>query len=389
MSETTKLDKQPVDIDIAEDEDAINRVLQFRAKVETHINGEGKNSPPEDIELVKDDFDDSGNLIYAESSGNVVASFRLNFGEDTNISDEVKENYGLELFSDYHISELSFTSKLLVDPQWRNTTVLGKLLDASYRMMRIKKINFDFCDCAPAMVQFYEHLGYRRYKENFMDDTDGFRIPMVLIIEDIANLQKFKSPFLHVAEKFENTSVSTDWFNEKLPPYFGVASERLLSIDDFWRFLSESLDAAKVPLLRDLTQDEVKKFLTTGIILNVKKGDKIVRKGDIGNEMFVILSGSVDVHGRIDNKDCSVAKFSKGEIFGEMGFLDHTERSADVVAEVDMEILVLTQSFLRKSMRMIPETAAKILFNLSVILCERLRTNTTNLIESLTVDGDN
>jgi hypothetical protein len=266
--------------------------------------------------------------------------------------------------------------------------VLGKLLDASYRMMRIKKISFDFCDCAPAMVQFYEHLGYRRYKENFVDDEDGFRIPMVLITEDITNLQKFRSPFIHVAEKFENTSVAAEWFHDKLPPYFGVASERLLSIDDFWRFLSDSLDADKVPLLRDLTHDEVKKFLTTGIILNVKKGDKIVRKGDIGNEMFVILSGSVDVHGRIDNKDCSVAKFSKGEIFGEMGFLDHTERSADVVAEADMEILVLTQSFLRKSMRMIPETAAKILFNLSVILCERLRTNTTNLIESITGDDD-
>jgi hypothetical protein len=54
-----------------------------------------------------------------------------------------------------------------------------------------------------------------------------------------------------------------------------------------------------------------------------------------------------------------------------------------------MEILVLTQSFLRKSMRMIPDTAAKILFNLSVILCERLRTNTTHLIESLAADKDN
>lgn len=384
MSETQKLDQQQVDIDIAEDEATINNVLQFRAKIEALGNGEAEKNSPLDIQSVKDEFDKSGNLIYGESGGNIVASFRLNFGEDTPVTDGIIENFGLELFKDYHKSELSFTSKLLVDPIWRNTTVLGKLLDASYRMMRIKKISFDFCDCTPAMVQFYEHIGYRRYKENFVDDKQGFRIPMILITEDIANLKKFRSPFINVAEKFENTSMTAEWFNEKLPPYFGVASERLLSMDDFWRFLSDSLDADNVPLLRDLTQDEVKKFLTTGIILNVKKGDKIVRAGDIGNEMFVILSGSVDVRGRIDNKDCSVAKFGKGDIFGEMGFLDHTKRSADVVAEADMEILVLTQTFLRKSMRMIPETAAKILFNLSVILCERLRTNTTNLMESLT-----
>lgn len=388
MSETRKLDQQQVDIDIAEDESTINSVLQFRAKIEAMGNDEDKNRPSKDIQPVKDEFDNNGILIYAESSGNVVASFRLNFGEDTPVDDGMRENFGLELFNEYHKSELSFTSKLLVDPLWRNTTVLGKLLDASYRMMRIKKISFDFCECTPAMVQFYEHLGYRRYKENFVDDKQGFQIPMVLITEDIANLKKFRSPFLNVADKFENTSITTEWFIKKLPPYFGVASERLLSIDDFWRFLSDSLDADKVPLLRDLSQDEVKKFLTTGIILNVKKGDKIVRAGDIGNEMFVILSGSVDVHGRVDNKNRSVAKFGKGDIFGEMGFLDHTKRSADVVAEVDMEILVLTQSFLRKSMRMIPETAAKILFNLSVILCERLRANTTNLIESLTWEDD-
>lgn len=382
MSVTGEFEKQHVDIDIAEDDATIERVLSFRARVES--KGDSESS----ADLVRDEFEESTNLIYAESNGEIVASFRLNFGDDTTLNNEIREDFGLDLFSDYHDSEISFTSKLVVDPRWRNTTVLAKLLDASYHLMRVKKISFDFTESTPAMVQFYEHLGYRRYKENFVDDKDGFRIPMVLITEDIENLQKFKSPFNHIAQKFDNLPVTTEWFHEKLPPYFGVASERLLSIDDFWRFLSGSLDADKVPLLRDLSDDEIKKFLTTGIILNVKKGDKIVRAGDIGNEMFVILSGSVDVRGRIDNKDCSVAKFGKGEIFGEMGFLDHTKRSADVVAEDDMEILVLTQSFLRKSMRMIPETAAKILFNLSVILCERLRTNTTHLIESLTSDKD-
>ncbi len=388
MTDTKNLERQNVDIDIAEDQAAIDRVFKFRAKIEALVNDGKEDRDSGNTEPFTDELDENGIQIYAESDGNIVASFRVNFGGDTKITETMKENYGLELFSDYHESELSFTSKLMIDPQWRNTTVLAKVLDAGYRMMRIKNISFDFCESSPAMVQFYEHLGYRRYKENFVDDKEGFRIPMVLITEDIGNMQKFKSPFVHVAGKFENTSVTTEWFNNKLPPYFGVASERLLSIDDFWRFLAENLDADKVPLLRDLSNEEIKRFLTTGVILNVKKGDKIVRKGDIGNEMFVILSGSVDVRGRVDNKDCSVAKFGKGDIFGEMGFLDHTKRSADVIAEADMEILVLTQSFLRKSMRMIPDTAAKILFNLSVILCERLRTNTVNLIESLAADND-
>lgn len=96
--------------------------------------------------------------------------------------------------------------------------------------------------------------------------------------------------------------------------------------------------------------------------------------------MFVILSGAVDVRSDGANKDTSLAKFGKGEIFGEMAFLGHTTRSADVVALSDIEVLVLTQTFVRKAMTVMPETASKILLNLSLILCERLRLNTESLI---------
>ena len=51
----------------------------------------------------------------------------------------------------------------------------------------------------------------------------------------------------------------------------------------------------------------------------------------------------------------------------------------DVVAETDVEALVLTEDFLRKTMRTMPEIMVRVLFNLSMILAERLAASTQQI----------
>ena len=65
----------------------------------------------------------------------------------------------------------------------------------------------------------------------------------------------------------------------------------------------------------------------------------------------------------------------QGEVFGEVAFLSTTPRSANVVALADCEVLVLTQQFFEKVMKSMPAITAKVLFNMALILCDRLKTS--------------
>ena len=99
--------------------------------------------------------------------------------------------------------------------------------------------------------------------------------------------------------------------------------------------------------------------------------------------MFVILSGEVEVRaGGVAGRP--IANFGRGDIFGEVAYVTEVERSATVVALTDIEILVVTQAMLKKMMKTMPEAACQVLFNLSLILCERLSHST----ETLTIENN-
>jgi CRP-like cAMP-binding protein len=131
-----------------------------------------------------------------------------------------------------------------------------------------------------------------------------------------------------------------------------------------------------------MSDSDAKRFIAAATVISCAAGEVVINQGELGNEMFVILSGSVEVRaGGIDGRP--IADFGRGDIFGEVAFMSEVERSATVVATNNIEILVLTQSMLKNVMKTMPEAACQVLFNLSLILCGRLCHST----ETLTIDN--
>ncbi|MBT5037704.1 MAG: cyclic nucleotide-binding domain-containing protein, partial [Rhodospirillaceae bacterium] len=171
------------------------------------------------------------------------------------------------------------------------------------------------------------------------------------------------------------------WFSRKFPEANQATALVEMDEDNFWVYLTQQLHEpphSSIPLLNGLTNEEAKKVIAVGTVLTCSAGEALIRQGELGNEMFILLSGAVEVRAG-DEKGRPIAQFDCGDIFGEVAFLSEVERSATVVALSDIKVLVVTQNMLCKLMKTMPEIACKVQFNLSLVLCERLASSTDTL----------
>ena len=78
-------------------------------------------------------------------------------------------------------------------------------------------------------------------------------------------------------------------------------------------------------------------------------GESIVRQGDIGNCMYVVQDGYVEVVSDAGNHEIQLAILGKNEFFGEMAIFEHEIRSATVRALGPARILTVDhKNFLRR-----------------------------------------
>ncbi len=224
--------------------------------------------------------------------------------------------------------------------------------------------------------------------ENFVDEDEGYKMPLVLLTEDENHLRAVKSPFLNLARELDNSPETAYWFERQFPDYARSVGLPAMGEEEFWEFVTDRLQQTPlvgIPLLAGLSFTEAKQVLThVGTTLRCRKGDHIVRAGDVGHEMFVLLAGSVEVRG---GGDQVLARMERGDLFGEIALFSESRRTADVVAAEDSEVLVVTQEFIERSMKALPDVVSKLLLNLTQILCDRLGASTRQLIDKVEGDG--
>lgn len=122
---------------------------------------------------------------------------------------------------------------------------------------------------------------------------------------------------------------------------------------------------AEVPLFSTASRKDLQKISRASDEVSVKAGRVLVDEGRAGHEFFLILDGTASV--RRNNR--KVAELGRGQYFGELSLLDRGPRTATVVAESDMKVLVLGQREFLGVLDDVPGLAYKILR----IMAHRLR----------------
>lgn len=89
-------------------------------------------------------------------------------------------------------------------------------------------------------------------------------------------------------------------------------------------------------------------------------GEVVVRQGDVGTEFFFILDGQAEVRRGEGETGTTVAALSPVQFFGEMALLTGEPRSATIVAQTRLEVLVISKEALARPIMVNPVLAERI-----------------------------
>ena len=151
-----------------------------------------------------------------------------------------------------------------------------------------------------------------------------------------------------------------------------LATTRIITLWDVL-YLKLGRDPHKtIPLFAGLRPLQAKIVTLMGEFRTFNKGDLIVRQGDMGREMFVLINGRADARLNIDGASRLLRTMTRGDVLGEMALIRQNQRTADVIAVDDVEAIVVDERFLQRMQKRYPRIGARIFLNIAKILSDRL-----------------
>ncbi|MBF0589310.1 MAG: cyclic nucleotide-binding domain-containing protein, partial [Magnetococcales bacterium] len=126
------------------------------------------------------------------------------------------------------------------------------------------------------------------------------------------------------------------------------------------------------PLFENMTTMQIKRSVLISETMKFLPGESIIRQGDVGQTMAVIIRGQVEVNINLGSRAEVLAHLGPGQVFGEVGFVAPIPRTANVIAVSDVEVLILNAGRLAHQMKFFPRITAKLNLNISRLIGGRL-----------------
>ena len=153
-------------------------------------------------------------------------------------------------------------------------------------------------------------------------------------------------------------------FKSKLPPA-AEASAASLGI--------QPGSLRRIKMLADTDERLLASLLTYLEVVKVPPAGTVVKKGEQGDTLFMVLEGELRARVFIDGRESTLTTMGVGECFGELAIVDHGPRSADVVANQPSVLVKMSAAGLKKMFNEAPALAAPFMFSLTRVLAQRVR----------------
>ena len=148
--------------------------------------------------------------------------------------------------------------------------------------------------------------------------------------------------------------------------------------------MEEIVFLKKIPILRDLDEEELGQFLKIARRVRFPKGQSIITEGQTGETLYIMEEGMVEISKTLvmgkgqensRDRDKVLTKLSAEDhaIFGEVALFEQSKRTATVVALTDCLLLEISKSDFLRLAEENPRVGYKISRNIAQLLCSRLR----------------
>lgn len=149
----------------------------------------------------------------------------------------------------------------------------------------------------------------------------------------------------------------------------------------------------KISLFQDLKEEEVKQVLGLSAPRAYPAGSVIIREGEAGDSMFIMVKGEVEITKRLgvvldeetpNERIIIRLKAEEGVCFGEMSLLENEPRSAKVTALTECLLMEMGREDFMRLIRQNSDMGCKILLRLAQLLSKYLRKTNQDMVKLTT-----
>ncbi|MBP5446169.1 MAG: cyclic nucleotide-binding domain-containing protein [Acholeplasmatales bacterium] len=136
------------------------------------------------------------------------------------------------------------------------------------------------------------------------------------------------------------------------------------------------------PLLKNLTDDDLKALEGYVTEVNFNENDDIIKEGEIGDTLYLLIEGKVDVIKTTifdDEFICASLNSDMHCLFGEMAVIDNDKRSATIKAKTPCKTLSLNKEGFEEYCNKYPKAGIELLKMMNINIVRNLRIENENL----------
>lgn len=151
-----------------------------------------------------------------------------------------------------------------------------------------------------------------------------------------------------------------------------------MNYDDLASFMPQ---IRQIRFFNCLSEEQRSALLAISSIHDISAGDMILTQDGVGDALFFVLQGNVEVSIKdLYGKDVIISRLKRGEVFGEAAIFLSARRTATVVAASDTTVIRIRRSDLLSFFRNHPAGGNKILTLIILSLLKKIKITNEDLV---------
>jgi SulP family sulfate permease len=164
---------------------------------------------------------------------------------------------------------------------------------------------------------------------------------------------------------------------DQLDLALAYAEEQLLKAEAF-----EAVPPGTITIVSRLPQTDWAEIFSYMERRTVPKGSLIAKQGTLAEGMYFVSKGMLGVYLNVDDDHAyRIRTIQQGSVVGEIGMYLKSTRTADIIAEVDSEILILSHEGMQGLIENNPTLATQLHEQIARLMAQRLK-DTTHALEA-------